>query len=102
MPHECNCKMLFTVMRPFTGIPIDDRGVQNLQQALAPLRTAASLRWSPPENFHITSKFIGAWPENRLAELRTSLSAVDPPGKLHIAIARLGVFPNPHQPRILF
>jgi 2'-5' RNA ligase len=94
--------MLFTAMRLFTGILIDERVVHNLQLALAPMREAADVRWSPPENFHITSKFIGQWPENRLAELESALRAIVPPGKLEIAIARFGFFPNPRHPRVFF
>jgi RNA 2',3'-cyclic 3'-phosphodiesterase len=94
--------MLFTVMRLFTGIPIDERVVNNLQQALAPLRVIAGLRWSPPENFHITSRFIGQWPDNRLAEVQGALRRIDPPGKLDVAISHLGFFPNPHHPRVFF
>ncbi len=94
--------MLFTLMRLFTGIPIDQRVVRNLQQVLAPMRTAANLNWSPPENFHITSKFIGEWPENRLTEVQAALSAIEPPGKPAIAISGFGFFPNPHHPRVLF
>jgi 2'-5' RNA ligase len=94
--------MLFTLMRLFTGIPIDERVVHNLEQVLAPLRALAHLRWSAPENLHITSKFIGEWPENRLAEIQSALSAIDPPGKLNISISRFGFFPNPHHPRVFF
>ena len=89
-------------MRLFTGISIDERVVDNLQKTLAPLRNAANLRWSPPENFHITTKFIGHWPDNRLPQLESALSAIDAPGKLEIAIADLGFFPNAQRPRVFF
>jgi 2'-5' RNA ligase len=93
--------MLFTLMRLFTGISIDERVAQNLQETLAPLRKTVDLRWTPPENLHITSKFIGAWPENRLAELEGALAAIDPPAKLDIVISEAGLFPDPHRPRVL-
>jgi 2'-5' RNA ligase len=88
-------------MRLFTGISLNDEVTQNLQRMLAPLRTAANLRWTAPENLHITTKFIGTWPENRLAELKTALAAIDPPGNLEITISHAGFFPDSHRPRVL-
>jgi 2'-5' RNA ligase len=88
-------------MRLFTGISIDDQVAQNLLNTIAPLRAAANLRWTALENLHITTKFIGTWPENRLAELRNALAAIDPPGNLHLAISSLDFLPNPHHPRVL-
>jgi len=88
-------------MRLFTGIAIADRVVAHLEQALAPLRSAAPIKWSPAANFHITTKFIGAWPDARLSELTDALAAIDPPGPFEIAVARFGFVPNPHRPRVL-
>ena len=88
-------------MRLFTGISLDDQVTQNLERMLAPLRAAANLRWAAPENLHITSKFIGAWPENRLAELKSALAAIDPPGNLEITITHPDFFPDAYRPRVL-
>ena len=60
-------------MRLFTGIAIAPRVLDNLARVLQELRPLAPLKWSPAENLHITSKFIGAWPEERLAELQAAL-----------------------------
>jgi 2'-5' RNA ligase len=93
--------MLFALMRLFTGISLDDRVTQNLEQMLAPLRAVANLRWTAPENLHITSKFIGAWPENRLGELKRALAAIDSRGNLEITISHPGFFPDSYHPRVL-
>ena len=42
-------------------------GLNALEQAMRELRPLAPLNWSPVENLHITSKFIGEWPEASLA-----------------------------------
>jgi 2'-5' RNA ligase len=89
-------------MRLFTGIALAP-GVQgNLARVLNELRPLASLNWSPVENLHITSKFIGAWPEERLPELQRALEGMSPRGCFEVTIARFGYFPNPHHPRTLF
>ena len=89
-------------MRLFTGIALAAHVRDNLARALQELRPLAPLNWSPVENLHITSKFIGAWPEDRLAELEHTLENLSPPNGFEVTIARFGYFPNPHSPRTLF
>ena len=89
-------------MRLFTGIALPPGVRDNLARVLKELRPLAPLNWSPVENLHITSKFIGQWPEQRLAELEGALEGVNCPFGFDVAIARFGYFPNPHHPRTLF
>jgi 2'-5' RNA ligase len=89
-------------MRLFTGIALPPEVRDNLARVLEELRPLAPLRWSPVENLHITSKFIGQWPEERLAELEDALEGVGHPPGFEVAIARFGYLPNPHHPRTLF
>ncbi len=89
-------------MRLFTGIALPPRVSDNLARVLKELRPLAPLNWSPVENLHITGKFIGEWPEDRLKELQTALENLNPPTGFEIAVARFGYFPNPHNPRTLF
>jgi 2'-5' RNA ligase len=89
-------------MRLFTAIdiPVDVRGCLGTQ--LDRLRPAAKLSWSSVEKLHITTKFIGEWPADRLEEMKTTLSQVASPDKIEIAIRGLDWFPNPRRPRVLF
>ena len=89
-------------MRLFTGLSIPPPILQTLTTLLEQLRPTAPPNWSPPENLHITLKFIGAWPEARLPELRQTLQTIPPPGNIEIDIARFGYFPNPHRPHNFF
>jgi len=89
-------------MRLFTGIGIPYKVRRNLELLLAHLQPTAAIRWSPPENLHVTTKFIGEWPEEKLDQLKDQLRKVPPPGKIDISIAGLGWFPNPHSPRIFW
>ena len=88
-------------MRLFVGIDIPEHITTNLGALLTELRPAANLRWSPPSNFHITTKFIGEWPDERLDEMKAALAAVSAPA-FPIAVRGLGWFPNPHHPRIFW
>jgi 2'-5' RNA ligase len=66
------------------------------------LKPKAAINWSPVQNLHITCKFIGAWPEDRLAHLKDALSTISSTGPIPIAISGFGFFPNPHHPHSLF
>jgi 2'-5' RNA ligase len=89
-------------MRLFTGIALPPHVLDNLAQVLKDLRPLAPLKWSPVENLHITSKFIGEWPEARLRELGHALENLSSTGGFEVSIAGFGYFPNPLNPRTLF
>src|ERR1700733_14933177 len=89
-------------MRLFTGIAIGAEVLDALEQAMRELRPLAPLNWSPVENLHITTKFIGEWPEQRLPELEAALEKTNPIPAFEVTIEGFGYFPNPHRPRAFF
>ena len=61
------------------------------------LRPLADLNWIPLEKLHITTKFIGEWPdkpEARLDELKRALASVKAPAPVDIVIRGLGRLPR--------
>jgi 2'-5' RNA ligase len=89
-------------MRLFVAIDIPQEVQSNLNALLQRLRPAAKLQWSPPQNLHVTTKFIGEWPEERLEEMKKTLTQVPTSGVFDIAIRGLGWFPNPRSPRVFW
>jgi RNA 2',3'-cyclic 3'-phosphodiesterase len=89
-------------MRLFTGIALPKDIVGNLTRVVEHLRTTAHVKWSPPYNLHITTKFIGEWPEERLDELTAALKPLSGSGAFDVNIRGFRWLPNPHNPRILF
>src|SRR5437667_12818117 len=89
-------------MRLFTGIDLSADVITKLEGLLLRLKPTAEINWSPPRNLHITTKFIGEWPEERLAELKSALGTLPPRPPITIAIEKLGFFPNPHSPRVFW
>src|SRR5437764_2020465 len=89
-------------MRLFAGLELPDEVVANLERLLDRLRPTARLHWSPPANLHITTKFIGAWPPERLTELREALGGLPPHHPIEVLVRHLGFFPNPHSPRVFW
>jgi RNA 2',3'-cyclic 3'-phosphodiesterase len=90
-------------MRLFTGIDVPYQMRRNLELLLELLKPKARIAWSPLANLHVTTKFVGEWPDARLEELKEALRGVAAPaGKMKIGIRGLGWFPNPHHPRVLY
>ncbi len=88
-------------MRLFTAIDFSDETRDSLTMLMDQLRPLARIRWSPLENLHITTKFIGDWPEARLDEMKQTLAKVTGV-PLEIGIRGLGWFPNADRPRVLW
>lgn len=89
-------------MRLFAGVSVSYEVRRNIELLVKHLKSAADLKWSPPENLHITTRFVGEWPESRLDELVAALRSVPMPPPFDVSIAGLGWHPNPHQPRVFF
>jgi 2'-5' RNA ligase len=89
-------------MRLFVGLDLPPEVVRNLEALLERLRPTARIQWSPPANLHVTTKFIGQWPEERLEELKAALAALPSHAPIPVRIRRVGFFPNPHSPRVFW
>lgn len=81
-------------MRLFTAIDIPADVKAALAALLDRLRPLADLRWTPLEKLHITTKFIGEWPEDRLDELKGALASVKASAPVDIVIRGLGRLPR--------
>jgi RNA 2',3'-cyclic 3'-phosphodiesterase len=89
-------------MRLFTGLDLPGDVARNLAELIGRLRPTARIHWSVPENLHITTKFIGEFPEGRLAELQPALAGIAPRSPIAISIRGLGFFPSPRSPRVFW
>jgi RNA 2',3'-cyclic 3'-phosphodiesterase len=88
-------------MRLFTGLDLPADLVGRLADLLDRLRPTARIAWSSPGNLHITTKFIGEWPEERIDELRSALAPLEaPPVPVHVA--GLGFYPTARSPRVFW
>jgi 2'-5' RNA ligase len=86
-------------MRLFTGLDVPAEVVANLEELFRRLKPTARIGWSPLANLHVTTKFIGEWPEERLGELTAALAGIPARGAIPMRMRRVGFYPNPHSPR---
>jgi 2'-5' RNA ligase len=89
-------------MRLFTAIDLPPEIRERLDRLIGTLRPLARIGWSPAANLHITTKFIGEWPEDRLPLLERTLAGLPMRPPIPIRIGGLGFFPNPNAPRVFW
>ncbi len=89
-------------MRLFTGIDLPEDVREKLERLLMHLRSCAHLKWSPVYNLHVTLKFIGDWPEEKLPRLEAALRSLVQRPPIPADLKGLGWYPNPHHPRVFW
>ncbi len=89
-------------MRLFVAIDIDSSIRAAIAQFIEGVRGfAPDVRWVAAPSLHITLKFIGEWPPERLEELRRALSQVRGQAG-EISFAGTGFFPTPRSARVFW
>jgi 2'-5' RNA ligase len=93
-------------IRLFVAIPVPDAVKENLstvQRELRQLVPEASIRWTPPEQIHLTLRFFGGVSSEALPELMGALdSACESSPPLDMQARGLGVFPPKRDPRVIW
>lgn len=89
-------------LRLFVAIDIPDKILKTLGDLIDKLRPTAPIRWSPLENLHVTTKFIGWWPDERIGEVDASLRRLTGREPIPVDIRGLGFFPNARSPRVFW
>jgi 2'-5' RNA ligase len=89
-------------VRLFTAVDIPDAVKNSLDKAIERLRPLADLKWTDTDKLHITTKFIGEWPQDRMPELTAVLNGVGSPGVIPVAVRGLHWVPDPSHPRMLW
>jgi 2'-5' RNA ligase len=77
---------------------------QDLKQRLArDLSKGVRISWVRPDSVHLTIKFLGDIDEQLVEPLRDALSnLMQAQQTIQVPVDRLGVFPHPNQPRVLW
>jgi len=89
-------------MRLFTAVDPAPEVLDRLCRLVSRLQPAAPLRWSRSDGLHITLKFIGEWPAEKLALLEQALRSVPAPAPFPVHVRRLGFFPPAGAPRVFW
>jgi len=91
-------------VRAFVAIEVD----APIRRALAGLieelnRPSQPVKWVTPENIHLTLKFLGDVPQERVSEaIQIVRDCAQGIGPFSLAIQGTGAFPSTQQPRVIF
>lgn len=90
--------------RTFLAVEVSDGVRGRAVELIRRLRASqAKVSWVPPENMHLTLKFLGDQSDNRLAVIcRSVLESVAEVGAFEILCHGAGAFPNVQRPRTVW
>lgn len=90
-------------MRLFVAIELSEAVHSALLELIQQLQPAAAdVRWVRPEGMHLTLKFIGEMPPEKLDSIKEALAGVVSPAPVHLDFHGLGYFPNQRRPRVFW
>jgi 2'-5' RNA ligase len=95
-----------TTLRTFIAIELDRELKDQLRRIQDQLRAQGvirSVRWVQPDGIHLTLKFLGDTPMDKVEEVKAALSrAAAKVAPFSFSISGLGCFPNVRQPRVVW
>ncbi len=91
-------------IRAFIAIELSKEIQTGLDGVLKRLRPATeAVRWVPAGNIHLTLKFLGDTPVEKVEPLKKSMeSEAIRHEPFEIQVGTLGAFPNPRRPRVIW
>jgi 2'-5' RNA ligase len=91
-------------MRTFIAIELPERIKKKIEELQAPLKkTNAFVSWVKPENIHVTLKFLGEVPENKINEVFSATDkALEGAKKFTMSLKGMGAFPDFRRPRVIW
>jgi 2'-5' RNA ligase len=92
--------------RLFVAIPVPEPVRDEIavaQRELQPLAPHGVVRWTKPEQMHLTLKFLGGVPADRVEELKESVQNICAGNSaLRLRAKGIGFFPNARSPRVIW
>ncbi len=91
-------------MRTFIAIELPESIKKKIEQAQAPLKkTGAFVSWVKSGNIHITLKFLGEVPEDKINEVFSAAEkALEGANKFTLNLKSMGAFPDFKRPRVVW
>ncbi len=92
------------MIRTFIAVELSEELRSSLSRDMAKLKAAAPLvKWSSPDNLHLTLRFLGDVKENDLEELFDALREdVAGSGAFALEVKGIGCFPHWRHPRVIW
>jgi len=89
--------------RGFLAVLLPEEVRAEAARVAAPLRGLGDAKWVAPENYHLTLKFLGQVPRDRVPDLGGALlAAAAAQQPFRLALSSLGAFPSPSRPQTVW
>jgi 2'-5' RNA ligase len=89
--------------RLFIAVPVADVVRRAMARLIADLRLAgADYKWVEPENLHLTLRFFGATPLERIAEIESLMRRAAQRPRFEVSFGTLGAFDSWDDPKVLW
>jgi len=91
-------------MRTFIAVELPEEIKKQIEELQAPLKkTNAFVSWVKPGNIHITLKFLGEVPEEKINEVFSACEgALKKTSKFKMNLKGMGAFPDFRRPRVIW
>jgi 2'-5' RNA ligase len=91
-------------MRTFIAIELPERVKKKIELAQAPLKkTKTFVSWVKPANIHVTLKFLGEVPEDKINDVFLATEkALEGTKKFTLSLKGMGAFPDFRRPRVIW
>ena len=90
-------------MRAFVAVDLPEELRAELRSRQRSLHKAArGTRWVRPEGIHLTLKFLGEVPDERVDEISKTLASLPPFTPFKLQVKGIGFFPQARRPRVLW
>jgi 2'-5' RNA ligase len=90
-------------VRLFVALDLPEPVRTSLGQLITKLKSKSrAARWVPPENLHITLKFIGYVGNEKLSPIESALSSIRAAHPIELHFRGMGFFPNGRRPRVFW
>ena len=93
-------------IRTFIAVELDEElkdNLRHMQRGLAEQVAPRSIRWVRPEGVHLTLKFLGDTPEDKVGAIQNALvQAAATVAPFAFTVGGLGCFPSTRRPRVVW
>ena len=90
-------------MRVFVALEIPDEVREAIRSLIGQLeKNCRGARWAHVEGMHVTLKFIGEVPPERVGRIQAELAAVRSDQPVELSFRDVGFFPNERHPRVFW
>ncbi|MCX6769564.1 MAG: RNA 2',3'-cyclic phosphodiesterase [Candidatus Micrarchaeota archaeon] len=88
-------------MRLFVAVVAPQEAHAKIEKAALPLQGALGVKVLPPDNWHLTLKFLGEVPDGKVKEIEAALATVRF-SPFTVSLSGAGAYPNENFPRAIW